>query len=286
MQTSRAVLVLGMHRSGTSALARGLQMLGVYLGNDFLCVKPDNPTGYWEDRNIYEINERLLSVLGVKWEDVALIDDARWQRPEVHALLDQAVEYLRANFIDHGLWGFKDPRTLPLLPFWHSVLSRLEVDESYLVMIRNPRSVSSSLIQRQGMDAATAHLLWLVYMIPNLGKIANRLFVVCDYDLVMADPRQQLERIARCLRIPLDNSSKAGIEQFANAFLDPKLRHSFFNVSDFELDLTLPPLTREAYLWLHRLATDRTATDSPQFWSAWESSRMAVERLLGDGGQK
>ena len=79
-----------MHRSGTSALARGLQMLGVYLGNDFISPKPDNPTGYWEDRNIYEINERLLAVLGLKWEDIELIDDARWHEPEVEALLAEA----------------------------------------------------------------------------------------------------------------------------------------------------------------------------------------------------
>ena len=211
-------------------------MLGVYLGNDFLCAKPDNPTGYWEDRNIYEINERLLAVLGLKWEDVALIDDARWHEPEVEALLAEAVEYLRSQFLSHPLWGFKDPRTIRLLPFWQSALRRLDVDECYLVVIRNPRSVAISLLHRQGMDAVTAHLLWLVYVVPYLGKIANRPFVVTDYDLVMADPRRQLERIARCLRLPLDGSEEAGIEQFASAFLDPALRHSFFDVSDFELD--------------------------------------------------
>ena len=124
MPSSRAVLVLGMHRSGTSALARGLQMLGVYLGNDFLSPKPDNPTGYWEDRNIFELNERLLAVFGLKWEDVALIDDARWDEPEVEALRAEAVEYLRSQFVSHPLWGFKDPRTIRLLPFWHSVLRR------------------------------------------------------------------------------------------------------------------------------------------------------------------
>ena len=267
-----------MHRSGTSALARGLQMLGVYLGNDFLSPKPDNPTGYWEDRNIYELNERLLAVFGLKWEDVALIDDARWDEPEVEALRAEAVEYLRSQFVSHPLWGFKDPRTIRLLPFWHSVLHRLEVDECYLVVIRNPRSVAASLIQRHGMDAVTAHLLWLVYVVPNLSKIANRPFIVTDYDLVMADPRRQLERIARGLKIPLNDTSRAGIEQFASDFLDPNLRHSFFNESDFETDPNLPPLTREAYLWLRPLATDRTETDSPRFWSAWESSRKAVER--------
>jgi hypothetical protein len=269
-----------MHRSGTSALARGLQMLGVYLGNDFISPKPDNPTGYWEDRNIYEINERLLAVFALKWEEVALIDDARWDEPEVEALRTEAVAYLKSQFVTHPLWGFKDPRTIRLLPFWRSALRSLEVDESYLLVIRNPRSVADSLIRRHGMDAVTAHLLWLVYVVPNLSMIANHPFIVADYDIVMADPRRELERIAKGLKIPVTDTSKAGIDQFASDFLDPNLRHSYFNASDFELDLNLPPLTREAYLWLRSLATDRTANNSAQFWSAWENSRKAVERLI------
>jgi hypothetical protein len=280
MPSSRAVLVLGMHRSGTSALARGLQMLGVHLGNDFLSPQSDNPTGYWEDRNIYELNERLLAAFGLKWEDVALIDDGRWEEPEVETLRSEAVEYIRSKFMDHPLWGFKDPRTIRLLPFWRSVLHSLDVEASYLLVIRNPRSVANSLMRRHGMDAVTAHLLWLVYVVPNLSKIADRPFIVADYDIVMAEPRQQLERIARGLKLPLNNASKAGIEEFAGNFLDPSLRHSLFNEFDFELDLKLPPLTREAYLWLRWLATDRTAPDSPRFWEAWESSRKAVQRLI------
>jgi hypothetical protein len=284
MPSSRGVLVLGMHRSGTSALARGLQMLGVYLGNDFLSPRPDNPTGYWEDKNIYELNERLLAVMGLKWEDVALIDDARWHEPEVEALRAEALGYLESRFVSHPLWGFKDPRTIRLLPFWQSVLRRLDVDDCYLVVIRNPRSVAISLSQRHGMDALTAHLLWLAYVVPYLNEISNRPFIVTDYDLVMADPRQQLERIARGLKIPLNDANKAGIAQFASDFLDPSLRHSFFNESDFETTPSLRPLTREAYLWLRRLATDRIGTDSPQFWSALESSRQAVRELITDAG--
>lgn len=282
MASSRAVLVTGMHRSGTSALSRGLQMLGVYLGNDFLCTQPDNPTGYWEDKNICAINERLLAVLGLKWADVALIEDTRWQEPAVEALLVEPIEYLRAHFLDRPLWGFKDPRTIRLLPFWQSALHHLDVNESYVVAIRNPRSVVSSLMKRDGMDAVTAHLLWLVHMVPNLIKIADRPFIVTDYDAVMSDPRGQLERIAGFLKIPLDTTSEAGIEQFCGSFLDPNLRHSFFSVSDFELDLDLPPLTREAYLWMYRLATDRIGTDSRQFWLALESIQKSLHRLILD----
>jgi hypothetical protein len=282
MPSSRAVLVVGMHRSGTSAVTRGLQMLGVYLGHDFLDLRPDNPTGYWEDKNIYELNERLLATLGFRWEDVALIDDTLWHRPEVEALLGEAVEYLKAHFVSHPLWGFKDPRTIRLLPFWQSALRRLEVDESYLVVIRNPRSVALSLQKRHGMDEITAHFLWLVYMVPYLSEIAGKPFIVADYDLVMTDPRQQIERIARGLKIPLKEGATSAIEQFADDFLDPNLRHSFFKETDFDTNPKLRPLTREAYLWLRRMAEDRVPNDSPQFWTAWGRSRQTLQGLVMD----
>jgi hypothetical protein len=269
-----------MHRSGTSALTRGVQLLGVYLGTNFLSPRFDNPTGYWEDKNICALNERLLAVLGIKWEDALLIDDVRWREPEVEALLADAVEYVGSTLATHPLWGFKDPRTIRLLPFWQSVLQLLDVEESYLVAIRNPRSVAFSLSERQGMDTKTAHQLWLAYMVPNLNKIANRPFIVADYDIVMADPRGQLERIAHGLKIPLDETNKAGIEEFASNFLDRGLRHSRFDPSSFDTDPNIRPLTREAYLWLRWLATDRIGTDSPQFWSAWESSRQTCEKLI------
>jgi len=286
MASSRAVLVVGMHRSGTSAIARGLQMLGVHLGDDLLSPQPDNPTGYWEDRNIFELNERLLTAFGLRWEDVTLIDDARWREPEVEALRGEAVEYLRSQFLSHPLWGFKDPRTLRLLPFWQAVLQRLEVNERYLVVIRNPLSVAISLAHRQGMDTVTAHALWLVYMVPYLSSIAKRPFMVADYDLVMEDPRRQLERIAQALQIPFNETTNAAIEQFASEFLDPNLRHSHFGEYDFDPSPSLRPLAREAYQWLRRLATDRVATDSPQFWAAWERSHQALEGLVTGASSK
>jgi hypothetical protein len=268
-----------MHRSGTSALARGVQALGVYLGDNFLSTRPDNPTGYWEDQHICRLNERLLAILGVSWDQVAPIDESGWQAPEIELLLAEAVEYVRSALAIRPRWGFKDPRTLRLLPFWRSVLRRLQAEEQYLVIIRNPRSVAASLEQRQGMDEATAHLLWLTYLLP-LREIADTPFIVTDYDIVMADPKRQLERIARGLKIPLDDTNNAAIDEFANKFLDPALRHSFFNAAAFDPSPTLPPLSREVYLWLRWLATDRISTDSPQFWSAWESSCQACERLI------
>jgi len=66
---SRAIVVVGMHRSGTSAVARALAALSVYLGDNFLDAQPENPTGYWEDRGIVELNERVLKSLQLTWDE-------------------------------------------------------------------------------------------------------------------------------------------------------------------------------------------------------------------------
>jgi O-antigen biosynthesis protein len=259
-----------------------MQALGAYLGTDFLETRPDNPTGYWEDRNICELNERVLGALGLKWTDISLIDNADWSKLAVQSLMAEAVEYLRATFTGHRLWGFKDPRTIRLLPFWQSVIKLLEVDECYLLAIRNPLSVAASLFQRQNMAPVTAHLLWLAYMVPYLSRLATRQFVVVDYDVLMDQPLAQLVRIADGLDIPLNERTRGEVDSFVENFLDSKLRHNFFNEQDFDPTHNLSPLAREAYLWLRQLASDQLRSDSPRFWAAWERSQRAVQVLLSE----
>src|ERR1700678_3582972 len=98
MSTSRAVLLLGMHRSGTTAVARGRGALSVYLGNDFLDAQPENPTGYWEDKGIVALNERLLGALGLTWDDTSPIDRRAFERRRVRALRRDAIRYLNRTF--------------------------------------------------------------------------------------------------------------------------------------------------------------------------------------------
>jgi len=109
--------------------------------------------------------------------------------------------------------------------------------------------------------------------------------VVADYDLLMAQPQSQLERIARTLDIPIYEQTRAELCSFSETFLDLNLRHNFFHDHDFDSAHNLTPLAREAYLWLRQLATDQMASDSSRFWSAWEGTRRALETLLGAPGQ-
>ena len=77
----RLVLVLGMHRSGTSTLARGLRVLGVALGKNLLPAHPCNPKGFFEDAGLYAFNKALLAQLGLTWRSPEAPDTAALRRP-------------------------------------------------------------------------------------------------------------------------------------------------------------------------------------------------------------
>ena len=272
---SRAVAVIGMHRSGTSAVARGLQALGVYLGSDFLGAQPENPTGYWEDTGIVELNERVLKVLRLTWDGTAPIDPREFAGWRIGSLRRETARYLRRRFLPQPLWGFKDPRTIRLLPFWRRVLRECKADDSYLLVIRNPSSVAASLFARQAMDVETAQRLWLAYMVPFLDGLAPKPVVVVDYDLLMLDPRAALDRIARKLEIatPADATE---VDRFAREFLDESLRHSVYSPAEIDADTDIGRLTRDAYVLLYELAADRRQPDSG-FWSAWEEVQQSFD---------
>ena len=264
---TRAIVIAGMHRSGTSAVARGLTALGVYLGEDFLDAQPENPTGYWEDRRIVALDDRVLKSLGLAWDDAAAIDRRSFRGWRMWRLRQEAARDLRRRFLDRPLWGFKDPRTLRVLPFWLRVLHDVNVDDAYMLVIRNPSSVAASLHKRQHMSVVAAQRLWLAHLAPFLGDLAGKPFVVVDYDLLMGEPRAQLERIARALAIAPADAGE--VERFAAEFLDETLRHTVFSLDDVDTSTRAGRLTRDAYAMLYDLATDRKAADSA-FWAAWQ----------------
>jgi len=264
--SSRAIVVIGMHRSGTSAVARGLAALGVDLGDDFLDAQPENPTGYWEDRGIVELNERVLRSLRLNWDDSAPIDPARFSGWRMRRLRREAVRYLRRRFGSRPLWGFKDPRTIRLLPFWLRALHDSRVEDSYLLVIRNPASVAASLHARQEMSVETAQRLWLSYVLPFLDRLEVKPLVVVDYDLLMADPRGQLQRIATKLNVPAPRGPE--VDSFVNDFLDVKLRHTVFSPDEIDASTETGRLTSEGYALLRATAEDRRPIDD-EFWQQW-----------------
>jgi hypothetical protein len=281
----RALFVVGAGRSGTSALTRGLQALGVELGDRLKAPTGKNPTGFFEDRDLLDIAKRARSALGLGTASVALVEPEDWRRVDLSELEREAAETMHRRFGTAPVWGFKYAQTLRLLPFWEQVFQRAGLDAAFVVAARNPLSVARS---RAALDAARgvqekSDLEWLVNVVPYFRQMAEHPFVVVDYDLLMDDPEAQLERVATRLGLPLDASARAGIRAYADGFLDADRRHTRFSVDDLEKGERLNPLVRDAYRWLYRLASDEISPDARELWDDWarlEATLAAMAPLL------
>ncbi len=277
MPASRAVILLGMHRSGTSAIARGLAALGIHIGTTFLESQPENPTGYWEDKGIVEINERVLAALNVRWDSSAPIDLPAFGCRRIRSLQREAIRYCAETFGRHSYWGFKDPRTMRVLPFWQPVFSALRAADAYVVAVRHPRSVAASLFVRQQMPEETAYLLWLRHTVPFFSTLLAKPLVVVDYDRIMREPQAQLERMAEQLRSPAPNPLE--LQRFREEFLDEGLRHTTYGPNDALGNSPVAQLTADAYRQLFETATDCRSPYAGTFWRDWDSLATRLQKM-------
>lgn len=222
VEISRAVVVLGMHRSGTSVLTRSLNALGVYLGNELQPGLPQNQKGFFEDIAIVRLNEDLLKATCGRWDSLVLTPMPGEVSERLHA---RAVALIRDRFKKSLLWGFKDPRVTRLQPFWHSVISDAGSHPVYVLANRHPLSVAASLEKRDAMPRAQALALWALHQVAGLEAIMRHGGLVVDYDNMLQKSDAQLRRLAGFLSQTFDAGS-SDIAAFTEEFLEPNLRNS------------------------------------------------------------
>ncbi len=262
---NRAIVVLGMHRSGTSVVTKGLQACGVFIGDNFIESQPDNPTGFWEDREIVRINEALLALKGISYRDLALFEPTAFEDRPCCELKATAVAYIKKTFLKESLWGFKDPRTVRLLPFWQSVLAECGSEPSYLIALRNPENAASSLVKREEIDHETAHCLWLNYMIPFLSRVQGSPVAVLDYDRLLAEPKGELLRVSSQLKLPVGNE----LEAFCKEFVDCSLRHERPGSQN---GAAMPYAAELTLAFYNRLDQLHESPPEAAFWDGWNAS--------------
>jgi len=265
----QVVVVIGMHRSGTSAGTRGLKALGIELGQSLVPPGEGNPRGFWENSEIVSLNTRVLAALGLTWDSLFLVPPSRWRDEAVQKLQASAAATVEKYVQSYRRWGFKDPRTLRVLPFWIEVFAHLALTPAYVLVIRNPLSVAQSLFRRDRFDPLKSCRLWSLHLVPYLSRIQERLRVVVDYDLLMGDPVQQLNRIASRLGLPATAQVRAEMEAYAGTFLSVHLRHSLYSEDQIQNDPCLDDLGRTAWRLLLQLARDQVVPGSEEFRQSW-----------------
>ena len=279
VECTKIIVVLGMHRSGTSAITRALETLGVSLGGNLMPPAADNnEKGFFEDLDIHDFNTRLLTDLGSAWDRLEPVRPEQLVEGVLASHLEEATFLLRGKLQGAQVFAFKDPQTALLLPFWQQVLLRLALDVRYLICLRNPLSVSASLHKRDGIDLTRGHLLWAKYQLAALCHTHGQPRLLVDYDALMEQPQQQLQRIARAFDLPPPESDPQALASFCQEFLAAGLRHSQY--SDTELadpDRVLRQV-RMLHVLLRQAAEDRLDLQAA---STLASCAQLVEELGG-----
>jgi hypothetical protein len=245
------VVVLGMHRSGTSLLTSLLTELGVDLGEKLLGADISNQAGYWEQDEICKVQDALLQKSGWRWTSATgatPLPAGWWKLPLVQPFKQQLLTIVRTEIGQaKGVWGFKDPRTSRLLPLWQEIFAELRLEPIYLLAVRNPAAVVESIVKRDQIPVARAELLWLLHNLDAVRDAGPRLRLVVDYDRWFTQPLQQARAVVRALGL---DETEAG-NRIADRIIQhirPDLRHC-----QTSREITWP-WVKEAYDILKRAA--------------------------------
>lgn len=209
------IVVLGMHRSGTSCLAGLLQQCGVELGEVFTA-NPHNKKGNRENARIMALNNSILAANNYAWNrpgDVTVwTDEHREQRDSIVAELTSRGCHI---------FGFKDPRTLLTLPFWEEAINPV-----FIASFRHPLNVAQSLFNRSGMNISTGLNLWYEYNRRLLAIVQDRKVPLVDFDMDDADYVREVRAKIKSLGLGL------GGNDAALDFFEPGLRNQVRREAD------------------------------------------------------
>ena len=220
------VFVLGMHRSGTSALARVLNLMGLYFGGEEVGIgrSAENEKGFWERRDVRALNDAILFEAGCDWDCLSSLNiDAlpAQQRARYVALAGDIVLKLDA----HRPWFVKEPRLCALFPIWRAT-SETPI---CVHVFRNPLEVASSLHDRNGVPLQVGLALWEAYNVRALAGAAGLPRLCTSFESLLQRPAATAGTVHAALQKLGDYPLRMPTEPELTRFLDPRMhrrRHS------------------------------------------------------------
>jgi hypothetical protein len=228
----RAFVVVGMHRSGTSAMTRTLSLLGAALPKGLMPpVEDNNESGFWEPQSVADLNDEILQALDSDWDDVFTFRPRRYLSNFDRFYLGRAVELLEAEFNGSEVIVLKDPRISVLTTFWDRALREAGYSTHYIVMVRNPLEVAESLRMRDGFPREKSLLLWSSYMIAADRDTRDRERIFIGYDQLINDWRSVRQRIEASNGFPFPRDTAAAANEI-DRHLDHRLRHHEVEADD------------------------------------------------------
>jgi len=249
----KALVVLGMHRSGTSALTRVLSLLGGDLPRHLMPPMPgNNDGGFWESRPLADLHDQVLGEAGSSWDDISPLPRQWHLSPRAQGHVARFVRCLDEEFGESAFFVLKDPRICQLVPFWLQIFRQSCVTPYFVLTVRNPLEVAQSLRVRDGFLLSKSLMLWLRHVLEAEFATRGQPRSFVAYDELLRDWRRVAKKIRRelHLRWPRDSfRARREIEYY----LSPSARHHVISDDELYRHAGVPEWVKTAYAAVRRM---------------------------------
>ena len=233
-QKPNIILVLGMHRSGTSLIAQLISKLGVNIGDKLVPANEFNPDGFWEYKPLVDFHDKLLGENANTWyAPINTIDTEQL----LEKYEDEARSLVKQMDQSGKDWCWKDPRMPFFLDFWNQILSERQVN--CLVVYRHPFNVVSSLKRRDNFPVSVSMALWeltSLYIFNFLLK--KKSFIIIGYEKIINNTKEECERLLQFLNDTVYISRKKNLTDDILKLVKPSLNHhrlgTHFQINAFQ----------------------------------------------------
>src|SRR5271165_1698648 len=215
------VLVLGVHRSGTSLCAHILSALGVDMADD-IGVNFGNARGHWERWEIVEFHDRILGLFNRAYSGAFHdfpLPAAWWADPRVVQIRREITAFLAKRMGD-GCFGFKDPRTARLMPLWQQIFADLKLAPKLVLCLRNPVDVAHSLKARDGLDLEVGACRWVNHIVDFFRYAAAYDYCTIEYEKWFRDRAANVRKLRNFLDLQWQQS-EADLDLTLSGVIDP-----------------------------------------------------------------
>ena len=279
-----AILVAGMHRSGTSALTRVLNLVGCDLPGTLVAPKPDNVAGFWESQAVVDLNQAILSSAGSAWDDWRPFDPDWYASPVAAPFRERAPQVLQQEFGDSRLFILKDPRICRLLPFWIEAARTFGARIAVVVPIRNPLDVGSSMESRNDLNPFVGYLTWLRHVLDAEAGSRDVTRVFVRYEQLLSDAHACVDRLGRVLGVPWPKGSSPATQMAIEEFLAPDLTHHRSDDARLLANPRISPWIRSCFTivdrWAQGVIRDGDSAELDQIRVAFDAAAPAFSRAL------
>ena len=255
-QKQNIVMLLGAAEAGSEAMLDALKVFGFH---------------HADDGELRDINNKLFSSLKFVPDSLQAVPVAAQTPEHLGDLYQKTINLLTKQFMQSSGVVVADARVIRILPFWRSIFTKMSIDQNYLIALRDPFAQARAYQKLTGCELEFGLLFWSTQLLQAIESTHGERRIVISYDLLLRDPRKQLERLRNIFHI--EKVDEALALKFSKQYFDGKLPHFH---PDFHELCTNPAaraasLSKNLYECLLKLAQDEMHFEDAEFKARWQA---------------